>query len=80
MICSNRHGLGEETACVQVSFSCGVHRRCALGFGEDTIPRARSVGGVRQVTCSDLPYTRGASRSGYTPTVLYVLARSVNTT
>ena len=34
-----------------MSFSCDVHRRCALGFGEDAIPRARFVDGARQVTC-----------------------------
>ena len=50
-ICSVCHGLVEETSCVQVSCSCDVHRRCALGFCEDAIPRARTFGGVHLVTC-----------------------------
>ena len=50
-ICSNCHGLIEETANVQVSCSCGVHRRCALGSCEDVNPRAKYVGGASQVTC-----------------------------
>ena len=36
---------------MQVSCSRDLHRRCALGFREDAIPRARLVGGARQVTC-----------------------------
>ena len=44
-ICSICHGLVEETDRVQVSRSSDVHRRCALGFCEDAIPRARFVGG-----------------------------------
>ena len=50
-ICSVRHGLVEETTCIQVSCSCDARRRCALGFCEGEIPRARTFGGVRQVTC-----------------------------
>ena len=46
VICSICHGLVEATVCVQVSYSCEVHRRCALGFCEDAIPRARISGGV----------------------------------
>ena len=45
------HGLVEKNSCVQVSCSCDVHRRCALGFCEDAIPRARTFGGVHQVIC-----------------------------
>ena len=48
-----RHGLIKETAHVQVSCSCDVHRRCALGFCEDVIPRTMYVGGARQVTCAN---------------------------
>ena len=51
LIFSICHGLVEENDSVQVSSSCDVHRRCALGFCEDAIPRARFVGGARQVTC-----------------------------
>ena len=36
---------------MQVPYSCDVHRRCALGFCEDSIPQARFVGGARHVTC-----------------------------
>ena len=49
--CSIFQGLIEEIAHVQVSCSCDVHRRCALGFCDDVIPRARYVGGASQVTC-----------------------------
>ena len=54
-ICSICHGLVEENDRVQVSCSCDVHRRWALGFYEDAIPRARFVGGgARQVTSPNL--------------------------
>ena len=43
------HGLVEETAHVQVPCSCDVHRRCALGFVEDAVPRARA-NGARTIT------------------------------
>ena len=56
MICSICHGLVEERAFVQITCSCEAHRRCAHGFVEDAIPRAR-ISGVRtvtyQVTCPD---------------------------
>ena len=51
------HGLVEETAHVQVPCSCDVHRRCALGFVEDAIPRDRANGArtlILQVMCSNL--------------------------
>ena len=54
MICSICHGLVEETAYVQVSCSCNVHRRCALRFVEDAIPRAMANGArtiTHQATC-----------------------------
>ena len=54
MICSICHGLVEEDAFIQVPCSCDVHRRCALGFAEDAIPRARVSGAstlTYQVTC-----------------------------
>ena len=35
---------------MHVPCSFDVQRRCALGFCEDTIPRARFVGGARHVT------------------------------
>ena len=44
MICNICHGLVEETAFAQVSCSCDVQRRCALGFVQDVIPRARANG------------------------------------
>ena len=50
-ICSVCHGLVGETNCVQVSCACDVHQRCALGFCEDAIPRAKTFGGVHLVTC-----------------------------
>ena len=50
-ICSVCHGLVEETNCVQVSCSCDVHRRCALGFCEDAILRDGTFRGVHLVTC-----------------------------
>ena len=50
LICSIYHGLIEETDHVHVPCSFDVQRRCALGFCEDTIPRARFVGGARHVT------------------------------
>ena len=49
-ICSVCHGLVEETICVQVFCLCDVHHRCALGFCEGAIPRARTFGGVHLVT------------------------------
>ena len=52
---------------MQMSFSCEVHRRCALGFVEDAIPRAR-INGVRtvtyQVTCSN-PALHEVHQEGY---------------
>ena len=54
VICSICHGLVEETAFVQMPCSCDVRRRCALGFVEDAIPRARVTGATTltsQVTC-----------------------------
>lgn len=68
---------------MQVSCSCDVGRRCALGFCEDAILRARFVGRARQVTqhapepCS----TRGSKRGGPTPLLQQVdtIGRSVNT-
>ena len=54
MIFSVWLGLVEEEAFVQVPCSCDVHRRCALGFVEDAMPRARvSVASTLtyQVTC-----------------------------
>ena len=41
---------------MQVPCSCDVHRRCALGFAEDAIPRARANEArtiTHQVTCSN---------------------------
>ena len=49
--CSIGHRLVEETDREQVPCTCDVHHRCAIGFCEDAIPRARFVGGARQVTC-----------------------------
>ena len=49
VICSICHGLVGERAFVLISCSCEVHRRCALGFVEDAISRAR-INGVRTVT------------------------------
>ena len=49
VICSIFHGLVEERAFVQMSCSIEMHRRCALGFVEDAISRAR-INGVRTVT------------------------------
>ena len=51
LICSMCQGLIEETDHVQVPHWSDVHRRCALGFREDAIPRVRFVGGARHVTC-----------------------------
>ena len=48
-ICSICHGLIEETAIYKCP--CDIHRRCAVGFCEDVIPRARYVGRASQVTC-----------------------------
>lgn len=51
------HGLVEDTAFVHLSCSCKVHRRCALGFVEDAIPRDRANGArtlILQVMCSNL--------------------------
>ena len=48
------HGLVEKDVFVQVPCPCDVHRRCALGFVEDAIPRARVTGATTltsQVTC-----------------------------
>ena len=45
-ICSICHELIEETAHVQVFCLCDIHRRCALGFCEEVIPRTRYVGGA----------------------------------
>ena len=41
LICSICHGLVEKNDHAQVSCLCDAHRRCALGFCEDSIPRAR---------------------------------------
>ena len=38
---------------MQVPCSCDMHHRCALAFCEGVIPRAKFVGGARQVTCPD---------------------------
>ena len=54
MICSSCHGLVEETAHVQVSCSCDVHRRNTLGYAKDVIPRPRADGArtiTHQITC-----------------------------
>ena len=61
VVCSICHGLVEATACVQVSHSCEVHRPCALGYCEDTIPRARIFRAQIQ------PCTRSNKRWIYTP-------------
>ena len=57
MICSPCHGLVEEVTFAQISCSCEVHRRCALGFFEYSTPQARTNGvrtGTYQVTCPAL--------------------------
>lgn len=44
VICSFCQGLAGEIAFVHLSCSCDVHRRCALGFVEEAIPRAYANG------------------------------------
>ena len=50
-ICSIFHSLVEEIDHVNVPCFCDVHLRCALGFFEDAIPRARFVVRARYDTC-----------------------------
>ena len=81
-ICSVCHGLVEETNCVQVSCSCDAHRRCALGFCEDAIPRARTFGGVHLVTCPNPALHEEHQEVDLHPLLQQIraLGRSVDTT
>ena len=81
-ICSVCHGLVEETTRVQVSCSCDVHSRCALGFCEDAISRARSFGGVHLVTCPNPALHEEHQEADLHPLrqQIRALGRSVDTT
>ena len=65
-----------------VSCSCDVHRRCALGFCEDAIPRARTFVGVHLVTCPNPALHEEHQEVDLHPLLQQVraLGRSVNTT
>ena len=80
-ICSVRHGLVEETNCVQVSCSCDAHRRCALGFCE-AIPRAGTFGEVHLVMCPNPALHQEHQEVDLHPLLQQIraLCRSVNTT
>ena len=65
-----------------MSCSCDVHRRCALGFCEDAIPRARTFGGVHLVTCSNPALHEEHQEVDLHPLLQQIraLGRPVNTT
>ena len=65
-----------------MSCSCDVHRRCALGFCEDAIPRARTFGGAHLVTCPNPALHEEHQEVDLHPRLQQIraLGRSVNTT
>ena len=81
-ICSVCHCLVEEPTCAQVPCSCDVHRRCALGFREDAISRARTLGGVHLVTCPNQALDEELEEVDLHPLLQQIraLGRSVDTT
>lgn len=75
MICSNRHGLGEETACVQVCMAVALLASVRtqslepgplVGYAKSRVRIFRTRGERQEVDIH--------------PLLFYVLARSVNTT
>ena len=82
MIYSISRYLVKETACLQVPCSCNVHHRFALGLCEDAIPRARTFGGVRQVTCPSRALHKEHQEVDLHPLLQQIrrIGRSVDTT
>ena len=61
-ICSIYHGVIEETTHVQVSCSCDVHRRCALGFVRTLSPEPGTSEEQSKSRARTRPCTRSITR------------------